>query len=702
MKKIISLHCLVFLLFSTITVYAQTVQNKGRNIVLKENTFLVIRGDFVNQQEGEINLSGTIVLSGDWTNNDSEGDLLLGSTGLVKFNGTEDQNIGGASETWFPNLLLESSSKNGNKGGTVYLDRDLACVGETSISGKELNLNGHTFNSGSDINVSANGTITVDTASLLVMNNNKKFWVYDGGLANFRGTESEPAHLMCFSGYYNFEISQDGSIATDHAIFEDMGPAGLMISGNVGPPFGSLDNSTFKNGVSEGSLLTFSNTDPVTINNAQFTENTWGSNYNVTKLNDEGRITFNEATGNFAGEWYEDDPNNSIDWNNTTMEHEMSLEEGWIGMSSWVIPGGEDITIPFAPIVENLMIVLTLDGMYYPAQNINTIGAWESHDAFMIKMNEAVQFMVEGNPESNYTVQLNEGWSLMPVVAPVPVSSDELFSDISWTFQIAKEVAGTKVFWPAFGIYTLDEIRPGKSYLVRCNDPATVSWVYPPERKGFNGNDHASELMIHHPWNKVQQTNISHTIGFSEDLSNQFEEGDVIGVFTADGTCAGVTEVQAGEPFSITAFADDELTIEKEGFSAGEIMTFKKYSQASGEETGLTVFFDQAYPNADGQFVPNGISVVKEIVLQPAGFAGNSAHNKLVVYPNPNNGKFTIAGLNQATHIEVTDVKGMETLSIPLQGKQQIKVDFTGQLLGIYFIKTYFPERVEIKKVVIN
>ena len=676
---------------------SQFLVNNGVDVVIKPNTALVINGDYINQLDGNINCEGMINTTGNWTNNAISGNLLQGSTGQVIFKGTQEQTVGGSSQTWFPELAISEGP------GQLKLESDISCSGNLNISEREFRLNGHKIHAGSYVLLGINGTLTADSGSVFEMSDNNIFQAIYSANVKFLGTKTSPAILKCSMGYYHFEILNGATLHAEHAIFENMGLEGLKIHGSI-DPLHSLHNCTFQNGRPDGVLITFNNPDPVSINDARFPENTWGSNYNVTKLNDEGKVTFNEATGNFAGEWFENDPDNSVDWNNTQMMDELSLEEGWSGMSSWVVPGGEDVTIPFAPILENLLIVLTMDGMYYPAQNINTIGAWENHDAFMIKMDEAVEFSLLGEPETNNIVQLYQGWTLMPVVSPIPVNSDELFSGISWAMEIVKEVAGTKVFWPDMGIYTLDEIQPGKSYLIRCSDPTSLEFIpFPPEGWQKDNNiEQIAEIIVHHPWNKIVRSNLSHTIGFPEELSARFEEGDVIGAFTTDGSCAGVAGVQAGMPFSITAFADDQLTTMKEGFATGEILTFKKYSPDDQQETEFAVLFNQEFPDADGLFVPNGISVIKEILIGSAGVAQNIADKQLVIYPNPTTGKFTVSGLAEATQLKLTDARGTEVLSRQLDSKQSLELDLTEKLNGVYFIKVFFPDKVEIRKVVVN
>ncbi|MBN2174163.1 MAG: carboxypeptidase regulatory-like domain-containing protein, partial [Bacteroidales bacterium] len=79
----------------------------------------------------------------------------------------------------------------------------------------------------------------------------------------------------------------------------------------------TFNNCIFRNGApSPSALLALSNSEIFTCNNAYF-ENTSGTTqYNVWKNNSDGQANFYNATGAFAGEAYDYDPNNNVNWLN--------------------------------------------------------------------------------------------------------------------------------------------------------------------------------------------------------------------------------------------------------------------------------------------------------------------------------------------------------------------------------------------------
>ncbi|MBN2174141.1 MAG: hypothetical protein JW731_08420 [Bacteroidales bacterium] len=107
MKKNISVF-IIFLIGIIPTAITQSLINNGADIKITSGSYLVIDGDFINQLDGSVDNSGTIMINGDWTNNQSSGALLNGTTGEVVFNGSTVQAIQGSHVTYFYDLILQN------------------------------------------------------------------------------------------------------------------------------------------------------------------------------------------------------------------------------------------------------------------------------------------------------------------------------------------------------------------------------------------------------------------------------------------------------------------------------------------------------------------------------------------------------------------------------------------------------------------
>lgn len=154
----------------------------------------------------------------------------------------------------------------------------------------------------------------------------------------------------------------------------------------------------------------------------------------------------------------------------------INIPAGWSGISGFVVPYNNDIEVMFENMEQSLIFLGNLTGSYVPQLGINTLNQWDSHSGYMIKTSEPALLKIEGSPETDLTIQLQTGWNLIPVLCSENVSAETLFASLGNAFEVAVDVAGLSVFWPAYGIQTLSVLLPGKSYFVRVNQAVTLSF----------------------------------------------------------------------------------------------------------------------------------------------------------------------------------------------------------------------------------
>lgn len=107
MKKIIFAIIILYTGFPGVT-DAQVLINQGSDIFVTAGSSIVIDGDFENQLDGSMNLAGDILITGDWVNNATSGNLLIGTSGTVNFVGSATQYIGGSNFTYFNSVNLQN------------------------------------------------------------------------------------------------------------------------------------------------------------------------------------------------------------------------------------------------------------------------------------------------------------------------------------------------------------------------------------------------------------------------------------------------------------------------------------------------------------------------------------------------------------------------------------------------------------------
>ncbi len=147
----------------------------------------------------------------------------------------------------------------------------------------------------------------------------------------------------------------------------------------------------------------------------------------------------------------------------------LDIPAGWSGISSYVLPFDTNIENLMNQVSENLIILQNFDGAYWPGGNINTLVNWNYFSGYSVKMENVSQIVFSGTTPEEKSVNLTEGWNIIPVLSDVPLSIDSLFSDIIIETVIVKEVAGWRVYWPEMNIFSLQELEPGKAYFVLMN-----------------------------------------------------------------------------------------------------------------------------------------------------------------------------------------------------------------------------------------
>lgn len=381
----------------------------------------------------------------------------------------------------------------------------------------------------------------------------------------------------------------------------------------------------------------------------------------------------------------------------------LNIPAGWSGVSSYVDPLNKGVEGIFSGYVPDFILLASMNEIYFPSQGINTLGNWNYETGFKIKAENAFDVTLTGTKIASPTVELNSGWNLIPVLTSCGAGVDEVFSGINGV-NIVKEVAGVKIYWPAYEINTLVELVPGRSYFVMMANPADFTYpacsksaqqvIYPVENQQFN------------PWNEQRFTSASHAIAFPADVigSSSLLIGDIIGAFTPAGLCAGSAEItNPGKNMALVAFADDEITGTQDGFLYGEILQYKVFRPGTGEELNLVVDYDLTLPN-QGMFASQGLSAVKSVKI----FGGESSGQITAeVFPNPSNGIFNLS-MNywpENMKVELMDAAGQTIKQLEAGQRQNgssLELNLSFLPDGVYFLKLMDQKFIQTKKIVIH
>jgi len=154
----------------------------------------------------------------------------------------------------------------------------------------------------------------------------------------------------------------------------------------------------------------------------------------------------------------------------------INLEEGWNGISAYLQAQNPEIENMLFDIMTELIILQNQQGMFWPEQNLNTLVNWDNQTGYMIKVNNAIDLHITGSPVANKTIDLAQGWNLMPVISSCPVQISQLLVGTSDEIIIIKEIAGMNVYWPGANIFSLEILLPGKAYFIKATSPVSITF----------------------------------------------------------------------------------------------------------------------------------------------------------------------------------------------------------------------------------
>ncbi len=305
-----------YLTFPNLTgyVFHNVIIDKDFGSVISSTLDLLFTGDFE-------------ILDGGWSSSYNagiehtiRGDLTLGDG--TSFNDDNTVRFYGNTDQWLhkdPGATVNIGHLEVDKpGGTLTLDAWMLNVGGLTIEGV-TDLNGTRLWTDWWATISAGGYLQVDAGAQLMLDQYSDLTVESGGTLELVGT---PALHAVLSGtgpssrhYAAADILSGGTLIVRYADIQRLNVDGLHIHpGATVDPVDPFRECVFE--ISEGgaTLLWIDNNQELVTEGVSFIDSYYGTTCNVRKTVDEGRITFNNFQGNLAGQLYEDDPFDRIDW----------------------------------------------------------------------------------------------------------------------------------------------------------------------------------------------------------------------------------------------------------------------------------------------------------------------------------------------------------------------------------------------------
>lgn len=385
-------------------------------------------------------------------------------------------------------------------------------------------------------------------------------------------------------------------------------------------------------------------------------------------------------------------------------QQNLHLAKGWSLISGYIDPTNDAMNQIFKKVVDNnnFIIALGFNGIYWPAQNINTFtGGWDELQGYKVKMNKADYILLRGLPVNTMQIPLKKGSNYMPVPVPYSVNAGSVFSQVQNNLLYAFDIQNGKVYWPLGGIFTLNKLVPGIGYLVVMSENATVDF------SGLKGElpdlQIDTPIAIQSPW-LSELTGNYHLVALSAESLEKLEEGDIIAVFGKDNRFAGqVQVVKNGENLLLVVFGDDHTSHQSEGMLNGERMILKLYRPLTGEIFDLEPTYSDLLPERDF-FKPSGASMITNLKIEVGNVPSTNLRSVLEFYPNPANDFLHIKYTGQKpANIQIYNLVGQIMTDIPLGGDSginTISIALDSYPSGMFMVKISTEDETETMKLI--
>ncbi len=246
---------------------------------------------------------------------------------------------------------------------------------------------------------------------------------------------------------------------------------------------------------------------------------------------------------------------------------------------------------------------------------------------------------------------------------------------------------GTRVYWPAMGVYTLDILNPGTACKIKTNNEFNITFPDCGERLQTSYVSRNNSLST--PWGKFNMTPSSENVVIFADALTNFEAGDIVAAFNQNDMVCGMMEItNSNQNQSLILFGDDPTTMEADGFTEAEMVSYKLYRTSTGEEFELNVEYSLSMENSTGLYYSNSFAGITNMTTSITSIDEMGADD-VRLYPNPARDVVTIdfeAGAAYSANVSVFNAQGHIVMQeVISNGKSELNVGSLKQ--GIYFVR---------------
>lgn len=381
------------------------------------------------------------------------------------------------------------------------------------------------------------------------------------------------------------------------------------------------------------------------------------------------------------------------------------LQSGWNMVSSYIRHSNTAMEQVTSPVRSNLILVKNNAGqLFLPDSNFNTIGSWSVGQGYQFFMRDNDTLVMQGDevyPEST-AISMTAGWNMVAYLRTNPMSPDTALTSIKEHLTLVKNNAG-KIFWPEYGINTLNMMQPGEGYKISLKNNAVL--IYPPNTgqklfaKSAEPENRAVKLE-HYP--EVSGTGSSAILLIQ---SPQIGEGDEIAAWSGKNILIGAGKVISGKCI-LVLWGKDPLLPEQNGADEEEQLRLTLWKKDQNKETRLAI--TSLKDGITKTPVSPYLKYTSESVLIGTSKNVPFTHYLEQNYPNPFNPSTMISyGIPERVHVrlEVFNSIGQQVavLRNSVQGPGEYTIEFrttrTIRLAsGVYYCRIQAGDFVSTKK----
>ncbi len=336
---------------------------------------------------------------------------------------------------------------------------------------------------------------------------------------------------------------------------------------------------------------------------------------------------------------------------NSNADHqEILLQNGWNLISLDVSPENISMLNLVQPLIEEGSLVKVQDESGKAIEAIpglgtwiNDIGNWSITEGYKIRVSQNTTLNVTGiSSIGPVSIPLTAGWNIISYPFSAPQDAMAALSDLiaSGCLMKIQDETGAAIE-PLPGnmgwINNIGNFEPGKGYKIRVSCNITLI-INPPSAGGLKSARPEPSIPQHFKkaWEGNGYDHMNVYLTLSSDDFSALRPGDEIAVYDGE-LCVGAAVFQNQKQnqhqnlLSIPVSGDDPSTEFKDGFAAGNTMSFSIWRAA--DNTEITLGSVDHLPGYSGVFEPLGTTVVG---LSLEGTGMNSWTTSLGDnYPNP-------------------------------------------------------------------